>query len=155
MNRIFYAERDTTLYEKHPEQNTGIDEILELTKTASGSRLNGEIQANTYNTRFLIDFGTEINAIKSAQTAGDIPAFSNENSTSASVFLNIRATEASDLLQKNCYTFIVKESKLEKLKALAYWERMQIKEVINDVIEQYIENYENQNGKIKDIPKRR
>ena len=49
MNRIFYAERDTTLYEKYPEQNTGIDQILELTKTASGSKLNGIIQSNTYN----------------------------------------------------------------------------------------------------------
>ncbi len=52
-------------------------------------------------------------------------------------------------------TFIVKESKLEKLKSLAYWERMQIKEVINDVIEQYIENYENSNGEIKAIPKKK
>tara|TARA_A100001515_G_scaffold71692_2_gene57030 strand:- start:532 stop:1689 length:1158 start_codon:yes stop_codon:yes gene_type:complete len=99
MNRIFYAERDTTLYEKHPEQNTGIDEILELTKTASGSRLNGEIQANTYNTRFLVDFGTEITTIQNEISNGNIPALSNENSTSASVFLNIRATDASDLLQ--------------------------------------------------------
>ena len=46
MYRIFYAERDTTLYEKYPEQNTGIDQIIEISKTASGSKLNGIIQNN-------------------------------------------------------------------------------------------------------------
>ena len=56
MYRIFYAERDTTLREAHSEQNTGIDEILELTKVASGSRafengLSLGTQANTTNTR--------------------------------------------------------------------------------------------------------
>ena len=39
MYRIFYAERDTTIYERYPKQNTGIDQILELTKLASGSKL--------------------------------------------------------------------------------------------------------------------
>ena len=63
MYRIFYAEKDTTLYEKYPKQNTGIDQILELTKIASGSKLNGIIQANQYNTRFLIDFGSQITTL--------------------------------------------------------------------------------------------
>ena len=98
MYRIYYAERDTTLYEKHPEQNTGIDEILELTKIASGSRSNGVIQANTFNTRFLIDFGSEITALSQSIVNGDIPALNTGNVTSGSVFLNIRASEASDLL---------------------------------------------------------
>ena len=43
MYRLYYAERDTTLYEQYPDQNTGIDQILELTKIASGSKLNGLI----------------------------------------------------------------------------------------------------------------
>ena len=63
MNRIYYAERDTTLVERHPEQNTGVDEILELTKDTSGSRAfeNGSdlgIQSKTFNSRILIDFGS-------------------------------------------------------------------------------------------------
>ena len=45
MYRIYYAEKDTTLYERFPEQNTGIDEILELTKNASGSKIEGKIRA--------------------------------------------------------------------------------------------------------------
>ena len=32
MFRIFYAEKDTTLYEAYPDYNTGLDEILEIGK---------------------------------------------------------------------------------------------------------------------------
>ena len=104
MYRVYYAERDTTLYEAHSEQNTGIDEILELTKVASGSRsfelgLDLGIQANTTNTRIFLDFGSEITSIAQSITDGEIPALSNSNATSASVFLSLRATEASDLLR--------------------------------------------------------
>ena len=98
MYRIFYAERDTTLYEKYPKQNTGIDQILEITKIVSGSRLNGAIQANTYNTRVLIDFGAEITKLATAQSNGEIPAWNNSNSTSASAYLRLHAAEATDLL---------------------------------------------------------
>ena len=41
MYKLYFAERDTTLYERFPKQNTGIDQILELTKVASGSKING------------------------------------------------------------------------------------------------------------------
>ena len=99
MNRIFYAEKDTTLYEKHKTRNTGIDEILQLVKITCGSRHEGNIQTNTYNSRILIDFGTEITSITNAITAGDIPAINDRNIASASVFLNLHASEASDLLQ--------------------------------------------------------
>ena len=37
MFRIFYAEKDTTLYEAYPSYNTGLDEVLEI-----GKRLNTE-----------------------------------------------------------------------------------------------------------------
>ena len=38
MFRIFYAEKDTTLYEAFPDYNTGIDEILEIGNVISGSQ---------------------------------------------------------------------------------------------------------------------
>ena len=111
MKRLFYAEKDATLYEKFPEQNTGIDQILELTKVASGSKLNGIIQGNTYNSRFLIDFGSQITAIQDAVTAGDIPAFESSNITSASAYLRLFAANASDLLQSyDIKAFPVSES---------------------------------------------
>ncbi len=99
MNRIYYAEKDTTIYEKHKERNTGIDEILELTKIASESRFDGIIQANTYNSRILIDFGSEVTSIGTSITNGEIPSLSNSNSLSASVFLKLHAADATDLLQ--------------------------------------------------------
>ena len=104
MIRVYYAERDTTLYEKHPERNTGTDEILELTKIQSGSRAfeNGTdlgIQSKTYNSRILIDFGSEINNLSASIDSGEIPRLSNNNLQSASIFLSLRATEANDLLQ--------------------------------------------------------
>jgi hypothetical protein len=48
MYRIFYAERDATLYEQFPERNTGVDQLLELTKISSAS----DDFSNTFNTRF-------------------------------------------------------------------------------------------------------
>jgi hypothetical protein len=111
MNRIFYAERDTTLYEKYPEQNTGIDQILELTKIASGSKLNGVIQANTYNTRFIVDFGTQIDILRTAINNGEIPALNLLHPKSSSAFISITAADASDLLHSyTIQAFPVSES---------------------------------------------
>jgi hypothetical protein len=97
MYRLYYAERDTTLYEQYPDQNTGIDQILELTKIASGSKLNGLIQSNQYNSRILIDFGTEITSISQSISDGTIPALSS-HPDSASAHITLKAADASDLL---------------------------------------------------------
>lgn len=51
-------------------------------------------------------------------------------------------------------TFIVDENLLDKLKAIAYWERLNIKDVINDTFLNFIESFEKQNGEIKPIPKK-
>ena len=81
MYRIFYAEKDTTLYERFPDRNAGIDQILELTKNASGSLVDGKVRGETFNTRILIDFGSEITTLKSAIASGKVPPIGNsENS---------------------------------------------------------------------------
>ena len=49
-------------------------------------------------------------------------------------------------------TFIVKEDLLEKLKAIAYWDRVLIKDVINRALQDTITNYEKKNGAIKPAP---
>ena len=111
MYRIYYAEKDATLYEKFPEQNTGIDQILEISKIASGSQLNGIVQGNTTNSRILIDFGTEITSLSQSIVDGEIPALNKNNVKSGSVFLNLRAANASDLLQTySIFAFPVSES---------------------------------------------
>jgi hypothetical protein len=51
-------------------------------------------------------------------------------------------------------TFIVTEASLEKLKAIAYWDRLTIKETAQEAIDEYIERYEKKNGVLKPIPKR-
>lgn len=52
-------------------------------------------------------------------------------------------------------TFIVDENLLEKLKAVAYWERLNIKDVINDAFQSYIDGFEKQYGIIKPVPNNR
>lgn len=52
-------------------------------------------------------------------------------------------------------TFIVNETLLEKIKAIAYWERESIKDVLNNALESSIKKYETKNGPIKSIPKKK
>ena len=51
-------------------------------------------------------------------------------------------------------TFIVNEDLLEKLKAIAYWDRLLIKDVINTAFEDAINKHEKKSGSIKPIPKK-
>ena len=46
-------------------------------------------------------------------------------------------------------TFIVNEDQLEKLKAIAYWDRLMIKDVVAKAFEEYLKGYEKKNGEIK------
>ena len=85
----YFAERDATIYERYPQMNTGIDSILEITKVQSGSFYYGEYQSNTYNTRALIDFGTQITAISTSVASGDI------GSVQRKFYLNLRAIDAT------------------------------------------------------------
>ena len=50
-------------------------------------------------------------------------------------------------------TFIVKEDLLDKLKAIAYWDRVLIKDVINTALEETVAKHEKK-GIIKPIPKK-
>ena len=110
MYKLYFAERDNTLYERFPRQNTGIDQILELTKVASGSKINGLVQANTTNTRILIDFGSQITSIINDISSNKIPPIGN-GANSSSVYLNIKASDASDLpLSYTLKAFPVSES---------------------------------------------
>lgn len=46
-------------------------------------------------------------------------------------------------------TFIVNEELLEKLKNIAYWERLLIKEVINSALVEAVAKYEKKHGVVK------
>jgi hypothetical protein len=51
-------------------------------------------------------------------------------------------------------TFIVQEDLLEKMKALAYWDRVLIKDIINQALDEHITRHEKKNGLIKEMPKK-
>jgi len=51
-------------------------------------------------------------------------------------------------------TFIINEDLLEKLKAIAYWDRALIKEVVHTALQDAVEKHEKKNGAIKPIPKK-
>jgi len=105
-----YTDRDTTLHEKYPTQNTGIDQILTLAKVASGSLLNGFYQSNTYNTRILLDFATQLTEISKSIVTGEIPV-PGVNANSSSFFLTLKASDASSLpISYSLMAFPVSES---------------------------------------------
>lgn len=49
-------------------------------------------------------------------------------------------------------TFIVDEEILDKIKAIAYWDRKQIKDVINLALSSYIKSYEKKAGEVDTAP---
>jgi len=51
-------------------------------------------------------------------------------------------------------TFILKEELLDKLKAIAYWDRKLIKEVIDQALQEAVNKYEKANGEIKPTPEK-
>ena len=53
----YFPTKDTTIYEENISQNTGKDEILELTKFTSGSSRRdetGAVYSETFNSRILL-----------------------------------------------------------------------------------------------------
>ena len=46
-------------------------------------------------------------------------------------------------------TFIINEELLEKLKAIAYWDRLLIKDVVNTALQETVAKYEKKSGDIK------
>ena len=54
-----------------------------------------------------------------------------------------------DIHKEKRATFIVRTEQLDALKAIAFWERRLLKDILNDALSSYIFNYEKNNGKIK------
>lgn len=49
-------------------------------------------------------------------------------------------------------TFIVNKDHLEKLKAIAFWEKKMIKSILSEILSDYFERYETTKGQIQ-LPK--
>ena len=92
MYKTLFPSRDTTLYSRHPSRNTGADQILELTKVASGSAIEDVLGSHeswdtNFNSRILLDF--DISEVSSSIASGDI--------SNAKFYLTVKATEAIHL----------------------------------------------------------
>lgn len=92
MYKILFPISDTTIYERFPYKNVGTDAVIELTKASMGApslytvEEDGTYQTyeGTYNSRILMKFDL-------------IDLMNNQTYLSASYYLNIRATEATEL----------------------------------------------------------
>ncbi len=51
-------------------------------------------------------------------------------------------------------TFILNIDLLEKLKAIAYWDRLLIKDVVNTALQEAVAKYEKKHGEVKPAPKK-
>ena len=51
-------------------------------------------------------------------------------------------------------TTITNEIYLNKIKAIAYWDRLQTKDLINQALEDFVKKYESENKVLKPIPKK-
>jgi len=51
-------------------------------------------------------------------------------------------------------TYILKIEQIDKLEAVAYWERKMIKEIMGEAVQEYLSKYEKSKGEIKPKPKK-
>ncbi len=58
-------------------------------------------------------------------------------------------SSARDIVKEKRATFIVRTEQLDALKAIAFWERRLLKDILREALSSYIFNYEKNNGKIK------
>lgn len=69
----YYPQFDATIYERHSERNTGIDQILELRKLAINSKdPEGTYWDGTFNSRILMKFN--LSELSASIVSGDIPS---------------------------------------------------------------------------------
>lgn len=103
MYYAIYPINDTTIYEKHPRRNSGIDQIIELIKfVPSVPDENGFFYDGTYNSRILMKF--DIDHMSNLINSGRV-------SRTSKFYLSLKATEASDLpIEYNLDIYAVSQS---------------------------------------------
>ena len=78
MHNIIFPSKDTTIYSKYPEINTGLDEILEITKEVSSSLYfyRGTWNPTSYYKRYdyIISGAASESFYAVAENIGEIPS---------------------------------------------------------------------------------
>jgi hypothetical protein len=92
--KLLYPKKDAAIHELHPDRNSGVDQIIDITKFAIGEEYDDVTDplaswGKTYNSRILIDF--DIRSIETEISNGTIDA------ESAQYYLRLYAAEASAL----------------------------------------------------------
>ena len=64
----------------------------------------------------------------------------------------INSSEIGTKVNETRATFIVNKYLLEKMKAIAYWDRVPIKDIVNQALVEHIARHEKKNGEIKAMP---
>lgn len=92
-------------------------------------------------------FSTELDSLipSTSRKVGRPAKYTHEIRTSSKEGLPPAETRA---------TFILHEEALDKLKAIAYWDRKTIREVISEAVALYIGTWEKANGAVKEKPKK-
>jgi hypothetical protein len=85
---------------------------------------------------------------------GDQPEKLKRGRTKTSTRVITKSSQKGTKENETRATFIINEDLLDKLKALAYWERKLIKEVVNAALQETVSKYEEKKGDIKPIPKK-
>jgi hypothetical protein len=92
MYKLVFPKKDSSVYERYPERNTGVDQILEIKKYAIGEPYDDVSHpiaswGTTYNSRIFIQFDLS-----------DLQELYNSNQlTSAKYFLTLKSSEAESL----------------------------------------------------------
>jgi hypothetical protein len=100
------------------------------------------------------NFTGGLNSLLGDTSKGDNPVGAKVGRPKTSTKVISKSSQEGTKENETRATFIVREDLLEKLKAIAYWDRVLIKEVINPALEEAVSKYEKKNGDIKPIPKK-
>lgn len=86
---------------------------------------------------------------------GDQPEISAKRGRPVTQFKEItKSSQEGTKENETRATFILNEELLDKLKAMAYWDRVLIKDVVNLALIDAVAKYEKKNGTINPIPKK-
>ena len=94
MYKLLYPKKDAAIHELHPNRNSGVDQIIDITKFAIGEQYDDIIDplaswGKTYNSRILIQF--DLSDLQNDINAGLI------DTGSAKYYLKLYASEATAL----------------------------------------------------------
>ncbi len=95
------------------------------------------------------DFTKELNSI-----LGDQPEKPKRGRPKSNLKEITKSSQEGTKIDETRATFIVNKELPEKLKAIAYWDRVLIKDIVNTALQEAIAKYEKKNGEIKPIPKK-